>query len=194
MPSIDKNNGVSATQLGTLNALVERMYPSTDWGPGASELNVASDIIAHLGGPFGTGEDSYAGLPFVPDADPAMGWQTRRSRRDALLDGLDMLQHWSTNVDGLAFDRLPAETQDELIKQLEQGKFPGFEGKEAQDFFSLVLDEVFTALFVTPALGEYGLASAWKRLLRSAQAESDLSMRASKARNAPADSGDRHAE
>src|SRR5258708_39508560 len=69
MSDTDRHPDATQRRAETLAALAERIYPATDWGPGAHELDLAGDIRRHLATPFGRGEDSYREPPFAARPD-----------------------------------------------------------------------------------------------------------------------------
>lgn len=148
----------------TLGALVDQLYPETDWGPGARALGVARTVRELAGGPVGRGQDSYRQPPFA-DADvPGLGWQWQATFLEALEHGLDAVQRWSLERHRVPFADLPSATQAVAVAALEDGTLPGFELVSAQAFFGLLQGYVFDALFVLPASGAYALDAAWARL------------------------------
>ena len=159
-------NDAGTEGLLTLRALVERIYPETDWGPGAAELGVAESIMQHLDSPFGRNDDAYRQAPFDPNAHRSMGWQGSHSREEVLANGLRGLEQWSTRTYGMSFSALASSVQEQVMGEIEEGRSNAFDPTRGFEFFDLLVDQVFTALFITPTLGDYRLHSAWTRLER----------------------------
>ena len=148
----------------TLDALVERIYPATGWGPGATELEAGRFVRRMADSSTGRGEDYYQAEPFHPGDDRSRGWQWRESPQRMLDDGLDRLDLWARATRDVSFDRLVPAEQDQAIAQLEAGSFAGFLPGASRAFFDLVHGWVFDALFVAPAQGSYSLDSVWAHL------------------------------
>jgi gluconate 2-dehydrogenase gamma chain len=148
----------------TLGALVDQLYPETDWGPGARQLGVARTVRELAGSPAGRGQDSYRQPPFAEADVPGLGWQWQATFLEALDHGLDAVQRWSLERHRASFADLPPVTQAGAIAALEDGTLPGFELVSAQAFFKLLHGYVFDALFVLPTSGAYALDAAWSRL------------------------------
>jgi Gluconate 2-dehydrogenase subunit 3 len=148
----------------TLTALVEQIYPPSDWGSGARELGVAVTVRALADNPAGRGEDSYRGEPFSTSYQPEFGWQWRATPLEALDHGLDAVQSWSYANYGVSFADLDEGTQIRAIEALEADAMAGFELVAARAFFDLLSGWVFDALFVVPTLGSYSLDAVWARL------------------------------
>lgn len=148
----------------TLAALVEQIFPASDWGPGARELGVAELVRELADSPAGSGADSYRQPPFA-DADvQGLGWQWAATPSEALEHGLDVVRTWSLGTHGTDFADLPSAEQAAAVTALEGGSFPGFVLVSAAAFFELLYGYVFDALFVVPASGGYSLDAVWDRL------------------------------
>jgi len=148
----------------TLAALVEQIFPPSDWGPDARQLDLAELVWELAGSPAGRGQDSYRQPPFA-DADvPGLGWQWRATPLEALEYGLDVVRTWSLGTHGAAFADLPSAEQGTAVAALDDGSFPGFDRVSAASFFELLYGYVFEALFVVPTSGGYSLDAVWDRL------------------------------
>lgn len=154
----------SGVREPTLAALVEQIFPASDWGPGARELGVAELVREVADSPASRGADSYRQPPFA-DADvPGLGWQWTATPSEALEHGLDIVRMWSFDTHGTDFADLPSAEQAAAVTALEGGSFPGFVLVSAAAFFDLLYGYVFDALFVVPASGGYSLDAVWDRL------------------------------
>jgi gluconate 2-dehydrogenase gamma chain len=148
----------------TLAALVEQIFPPSDWGPGARQLDLAEMVWELAGSPAGRGQDSYRQPPFA-DADvPGLGWQWLATPLEALEYGLDAVRTWSLGTHGAAFADLRSAEQATAVAALDDGSFPGFDLVSAASFFDLLYGYVFEALFVVPTSGGYSLDAVWDRL------------------------------
>jgi gluconate 2-dehydrogenase gamma chain len=154
----------------TLEALAERIYPETEWGPGAKQLGLAGAIWDMSASDSALGLDSYRQRPFAEGPDESFGWQSELSFHDAFVEGLDMVERWSTSQHGVSFSELADSSQDEAVMMLEQGAMPGSSIISSRLFFGLLTGYVFDALFVAPAAGQYSLDGVWTRLGMMSQA------------------------
>ena len=162
MPGEDP--AVLAAREATLSALVEQIYPETDWGPGAKRLGLAIAVRELASGPAGRGLDSYRQPPFAEADVPGLGWQWQATYLEALDYGLDVVQRWSLDSRRVPFADLPSQEQFRVVAAIEDGTQPGFALVSSRAFFGLLYGYVFDALFVTPTSGGYSLDAAWDRL------------------------------
>jgi|GEM_PF-4590026 len=170
MQPADASIGLDPGRISVLTAVVDRIYPDTDWGPGGARLDVAADIVRQLAGAYGTGSDSYAPGPFAPNAHSCFGWQRDESRLAFLGRGLFALDRCAAARYGVHFVELTTMQRDRVLGDIEIGAAAeGFTSAEWIDWFDLVLEQVFTALFIAPVGGRYGTAWAWGRLLNGGE-------------------------
>lgn len=123
----DAFENLSATESETLEAIVARLIPSDDNGPGALEAGAANYIDKGLG-------DALA------------------SSRAAYSAGLAALDAYAREVAGQAFTALGASQQDSILEDLEQNRAGGFT-PDAAAFFNLVLRHTIEGTFCDPAYG-----------------------------------------
>ena len=118
---------LAAGEGETLQAVVARLIPADERGPGALEAGAATYIDRALAGPLAASREAYrAGLAALDRA--------ARSARGARFAALD-----------------PAD-QDALLRNVEAGAAPGF-GPGAAGFFNLVLTHTVEGVFSDPAHG-----------------------------------------
>ena len=94
----------------TLAAVVGRIFPSDDFGPGANEAGVTIYIDRQLAGPWGRDRWRYKQEPFEEDAPADYGWQGKATPRELYRNGLK-------NLSGL--ETLSPKEQDEKLKAIE---------------------------------------------------------------------------
>ncbi|MGA2692053.1 MAG: gluconate 2-dehydrogenase subunit 3 family protein [Opitutaceae bacterium] len=116
-------------EAAPLIAFCERIIPRDDT-PGATEAGVIDFIDRQLVGVLSRHQHSYRA-------------------------GLDSLRRTSFKLHGLAFDKIPAEAQDNVLRLLESGKTPGDCWGEPgqQSFFNLVLDHTRQGFYGSPRHG-----------------------------------------
>ena len=128
---------LTEAERATLKALLERLFPADEAGPGALAIGAPEYIERALGG-------AYAGLLPV----------YRRA-----LAGLDdaARDEWDRS-----FARLSAEQQDSLIDRLERRAIPEVEQSEAAGFFEIVWQHLREGLFADPIHGGNRDLAGWK--------------------------------
>jgi gluconate 2-dehydrogenase gamma chain len=118
---------LTAAEAATLEAIVARLIPRDANGPGALEAGAARYID-------GTLRDALA------------------AQRAAYSAGLAALEAYAQSRAGAAFATLSPERQDELIRDLEQNRAPGF-APSSSAFFELVLAHTLEGTFGDPHYG-----------------------------------------
>jgi gluconate 2-dehydrogenase gamma chain len=127
---------LTGSEMDTLEAVVARLIPSDEHGPGATEARAARYIDRALGDALSSARQTYtAGL--------------------AALDG------YSRASRGAAFRELPAAAQDSVLRDVETGAATGFAGGSAA-FFSLVLSHTHQGTFGDPYYGGNANFVGWE--------------------------------
>lgn len=133
-------SALSGGQMKTLEALLARLLPKDELGPGAVEVGVPTYIDRALAGPYAELVPAYAG--FLSTLD--------RSARAA---------------GGGSFRALPPDAQDKLLEEAEAGKAPGLSAadrKAAAETFPLVLSHLREGMFSDPMYGGNKDLAGWK--------------------------------
>jgi gluconate 2-dehydrogenase gamma chain len=118
---------LTALEADTLQAIVARLIPADENGPGAAEAGAAHYIDRALGGPL-------------------------RSFRDAYAAGLAALDAFALSSKGAAFVKLAADQQDAILTDLEKNAASGF-SPDAATFFNLVRTHTIQGTFCDPYYG-----------------------------------------
>ena len=118
---------LTASESGLLDAIVERLIPSDDHGPGAKEARVAYYIDRALGGALASSREAYAA-------------------------GLAALDRYASASRGKPFRELPPVDQDSVLIDCETGAARGFTGSSAQ-FFAMLLSHTRQGMFGDPYYG-----------------------------------------
>lgn len=133
-----------------LEAILSRLIPSDDLGPGARDAGVARFIDRQLAGAWGEGEHFYAAGPHHPGL-PTQGYQQALLPARLVRDGLERFNVLVAQQ-GAAFAARSPEDQDALLTQLEKGELdlaplPG------PLFFQTLLDLSIEGFFADPLYG-----------------------------------------
>lgn len=98
----------------TVMAAAERILPSDESGPGATEANVVVYIDRQLAGPYGRDKYRYTKTPWI-ESVPEHGYQGKESPRELYRSGIRQL--------GGDFAKLPAADQDNRLMEMEKTYF-----------------------------------------------------------------------
>src|ERR1700742_3970335 len=104
----------TAAEAKVVQAACERIFPSDENGPGASEAGVVIYIDRQLAGPYGKDKYRYTKGPWV-ESYPEHGYQAQANPRELYKQGLRDL--------GDNFAQLSADAQDEKLAAMEKGRF-----------------------------------------------------------------------
>ena len=126
-PPAESFETLVAGEGATLRAVVARLIPSDERGPGALEAGAATYIDRALAGPLAGSLDAYRG-------------------------GLAALDRYARSARGERFAALDAADQDVLLRNLEANTAPEF-GSGAAGFFNLLLTHTIQGTFSDPAHG-----------------------------------------
>jgi gluconate 2-dehydrogenase gamma chain len=118
---------LTAAEADTLEAIVARLIPSDENGPGATEARAAHYIDRALAGPL-------------------------RSSREAYAAGLAAIDSYAQSKKGAAFARLSAPDQDSVLADMEKNVATGFVPSAAA-FFNLVRAHTIQGTFCDPYYG-----------------------------------------
>jgi hypothetical protein len=112
----------------TLAALLERLFPADELGPGAIEIGVLDYLRLSLDGPYAELLPIYRGAL-------------------ASIDGVARREY------GRSFAELSPARQDVLVERLEQAQIVDLEASDAAGFFDLVWQHLREGLFCDPIHG-----------------------------------------
>jgi gluconate 2-dehydrogenase gamma chain len=129
---------LTAGEMDILDAVVARLIPSDEHGPGAVEARAAHYIDRALGGAL-------------------------TSSRSAYTAGLAALDQYARSSRGAAFTKLSATDQDSVLIDVETGAARGFTGSSAA-FFALLLTHTHQGTFGDPYYGGNANFVGWDLL------------------------------
>lgn len=148
----DGKRFLTDTERRCVDALVGRLIPTDDLGPGAREAGVVDFIDNQLAGSFGRGERWYMKGPFAAGLE-TQGYQSAHPPAGlyrAAIAALDA--HCRERFDGSAFADLGEEDQDALLTRMEDDELE-FDGVSASAFFGMLHDNTVEGFFCDPIYG-----------------------------------------
>jgi gluconate 2-dehydrogenase gamma chain len=122
----DSPQVLTMTEVVALQAVLDRVIPSDQNGPGAKEAKVWRYIDINLGGAYASLQPMYS-------------------------QGLAALDTYAQQSQGKAFARLDAAQQDQILKSMEAGTGPG--GAAGKTFFRTLRNHALEGMFGDPAHG-----------------------------------------
>ncbi len=147
---------LTAAEADTLEAMVARLIPSDENGPGAAEARAAHYIDRALTGPL-------------------------RPSREAYAAGLAAIDAYAQSTKGAPFARLAAADQDAVLTAMENNVATGFV-PDAAAFFNLVRAHTIQGTFCDPYYGGNANFVGWDMIaypgLRMAVGEDEQRMKA----------------
>ena len=149
-------------EAATLDAILSRLIPADDLGPGARETGGTLFIDRQLVGPYGGHDWLYMQGPFPPDPLPSQGLQSPLTPREQYRQGLAALaEHCRATYSGKPFQQLSPEDQDKLLAGLEKGqvKLPGFDGRM---LFATIQANAIEGFFADPVYGGNQDMTGWR--------------------------------
>jgi len=103
----------TAVEGRVVSAACERIFPSDESGPGATEAGVVIYIDRQLAGPYGRDKYRYTKGPWV-DSVPEHGYQGKATPREIYREGIRLLED---------FPALTAAQQDAKLRAIEKTPF-----------------------------------------------------------------------
>jgi gluconate 2-dehydrogenase gamma chain len=131
----------TAKEARVVAAACERIFPSDDTGPGATEAGVVIFIDRQLAGPYGLDKYRYKQTPWVQSV-PEHGYQGKENPREIYRQGIQNLGD---------FDSLPV---DEQVKKLQ--------AVEHTRFFQLLRTHTIEGMFCDPMHGGNAGMIGWQ--------------------------------
>lgn len=149
-------------EAATIDAIVDRLIPADELGPGGKESGCTVFIDRQLAGPFGVNDGLYNEGPFAEHPLPSQGLQTALTPREQYRKGLAALaEYCKAHFDGRSFAQLSPADQDKVLKGLEKGEIelPGFSGRA---LFAAVHTGAMEGFFADPIYGGNRDMAGWK--------------------------------
>lgn len=154
------------TDRNTLSAVFDRLIPTDEFGPSATEAGCLEFLDDQLSGHYGDGKSLYLVKPLSPENEEAiMGspqfLATPRQRYEA---GLKALEAYARKTDGVAFAALSPDRIDEVLTGLEEGKIDLGADVNAKAFFELMLQNAREGYLADPIYGGNRDMAGWKMI------------------------------
>ena len=153
---------LTEAEAATVDAIVDRLIPADELGPGGKQAGCTTFIDRQLAGGFGVNDGLYNEGPFAQKPTPSQGLQTQLTPREQYRKGLAALAEYvKANFGGRRFEQLSATDQDNLLKGLEKGEveLPGFSGRA---LFAAVHTGAMEGFFSDPIYGGNRDMAGWK--------------------------------
>lgn len=144
-----------------VQAVVARLIPADDRGPGALEAGVPEFIDRQMNTPYATGSIWYMQGPFNPDVAPEMGYQLPLVPKQIYNLGIAEADAYSKKTTGKVFAELDSAQQDALLHKFESGEAE-FAQLPAKLFFSYLLQNTREGFFSDPIHGGNKEMVGWK--------------------------------
>jgi gluconate 2-dehydrogenase gamma chain len=130
------------TEARAVMAACERIFPSDDSGPGATEANVVVYIDRQLAGPYGHDKYRYTKGPWI-ESVPEHGNQRQESPQDIYRAGIPTM--------GSDFAEASPEEQDARLEKIERTAF-----------FSMLRTHTLEGMFTDPLHGGNRNLAGWR--------------------------------
>jgi len=152
----------TAPERACIDALVARLIPSDDAGPGAIDAGVPDFIDRQLGGAWGAGERLYRSGPWQAGT-PQQGYQLAFTPAQLFRNGLRGLDDEMRRTRGKAFAQLAAQDQDAVLHEIEKSD-RDLGGVPAKVFFDSLLAMTIEGYFGDPVYGGNRDMAAWRMI------------------------------
>src|SRR5579864_3920702 len=131
----------TAAEARVVQAACDRIFPSDENGPGASEAGVVIYIDRQLAGPYGRDKYRYTKGPFV-ESVPEHGYQGKETPREIYRAGIASLGE---------FTDLAPEKQDDKLRSMER-----------TTFFQMLRSHTLEGMFCDPMHGGNAGLIGWQ--------------------------------
>ena len=143
-----------------IEAAVARLIPADELGPGAKEAGVSFFIDQQLAGAYGTMARNYRQGPW-PEGTPQQGYQSRLTPQEVYRAAMAEIDSVCLSRFKKPFHQLQIAEQEQVLTELESGKFP-LESVPGTFFFGLLLANTMEGFFADPIYGGNRDKVAWQ--------------------------------
>lgn len=149
-------------EADALTALVDRLIPASESGPGAVEVGVVTYIDRQLAGNLGAASTWYMRGLFA-EGTPSQGWQLALTPATLYRLSLAALDRVVQAEHGMSVNALDAGQRDALLTRMEKGELQ-FGGVSSSVFFEFLLGNTIEGYFADPLYGGNCGGETWKRI------------------------------
>ena len=149
-------------EAAAVEAIVDRLIPKDELGPGGKDAGCAVFIDRQLAGPYGRADGVYMQGPFAEKPLPTQGFQSPLTPAQAYRKGLTGLAaHVARTLGGRRIPQLSGQELDTLLTSLEKREVnsPEFNGGE---IFDLLFANTMEGFFSDPLYGGNRDMAGWK--------------------------------
>lgn len=150
----------NAEEAAAVDAIVARLIPADELGPGAKEAGVMAFLDEQLAGAWGSGDQFYRQGPFE-QGTPEQGYQLSFTPAEMMRRGLAALDAAARKQDGKPYAELSAEQQDDWLRRMQAGK-ADFSPLPSAVFFQALLEGTIEGFFADPMYGGNADMVGWK--------------------------------
>jgi gluconate 2-dehydrogenase gamma chain len=147
----------SAPEAALMEAMVDRLIPPDELGPGANEAGVVTYIDRQLAGAWGAGERLYRSGPWQ-QGTPSQGYQLPFTPAELFRNALRGLLQQGQK--GTPFGKMQGTDQDAFLTKLQNGT-DDLEGVPTKQFFESLLALTVEGYFSDPAYGGNRGGRSW---------------------------------
>ena len=152
---------LTPAEFDFIEAAAARLIPADDLGPGAKEAGAAWFIDGQLESSWGTQGRHYRQGPWPDTAVPQQGYQLPHTPQDVYRAGISDTNAYCEKRYGKTFDKLAANEQDDVLRELEAGKVE-LPGVPARSFFAMLHTNTIESFFADPMYGGNRDKVGWK--------------------------------
>ncbi|WP_158808929.1 gluconate 2-dehydrogenase subunit 3 family protein [Beijerinckia sp. L45] len=150
-----------AREASTMEAIVERLIPGDDLGPGGRDVGCAVFIDRQLAGPYGDSRRLYMRPPFAKAA-ATLGPQSQDGPAAQYRRGLAAINAYCrTTFANKEFSDLSPAEQDTVLTGLEKGTIALSDGVAGPQFFKLMLQNTKEGFLADPIYGGNRDMAGW---------------------------------
>jgi gluconate 2-dehydrogenase gamma chain len=151
----------TADEAAAVEAIVDRLIPPDESGPGGKEAGCAVFIDRQLAGSFGDSRRLYMRPPFA-NGTPSQGQQSPIVPKERYRISLAALEEYcKATFSGKGFAALTAVQQDQVLGGLEKGEIKLKDGS-GEAFFEAILANTTEGFFADPIYGGNRDMVGWK--------------------------------
>src|SRR5258706_5025459 len=151
---------LSAAEVPSLEAASPALIPADNLGPGAKEAGVPYFMDQQVFGGWGGMAKMYRQGPHA-EGTPQQGYQSPLTPQEVYRAAIAEIDAACGKQYGRAFEKLASGEQDQVLRALDEGKFP-LEAVPARFFFNLLLDNTIEGFFSDPIYGGNRDKIGWK--------------------------------